>query len=34
MDKSGFGINKKQAIKVLIYLNNIQKYKIITEKQE
>ena len=34
MDESGFNINKKQAMKMLIHLNNIQKYKIVTGKQE
>ena len=34
MDESGFNIDKKQVIKVLIYLDNIQKYKVVAEKQE
>ena len=34
MNKLGFNINKKQMIKILIHLNNIQKYKIVTGKQE
>ena len=34
MDESGFGIDEKQVIKVLIHLNNIQKYKVMAEKQE
>jgi hypothetical protein len=34
IDKSGFGIGEEQAMKVLIYLNSIQKYKVIGGKQE
>ena len=34
MDKSGFSIGEKQTIKMLIHLNNIQKYKIVAGKQE
>ena len=34
MDKSGFNINKEQMMKMLIYLDNIQKYKVMAGKQE
>ena len=34
MDKSGFDINEEQMMKVLMHLNNIQKYKVIIGKQK
>ena len=34
MDESGFNIDEKQAMKMLIHLNNIQKYKVVIGKQE
>jgi hypothetical protein len=34
MDESGFGIGEEQAIKVLVYLDSIQKHKVIGGKQE
>ena len=34
MNKSGFGINKEQVMKVLMHLDNIQKYKVVAGKQE
>jgi hypothetical protein len=34
IDKSGFSIGEEQAIKVLIHLDSIQKYKVIRGKQE
>ena len=34
MNESGFGINEEQVMKMLIHLDNIQKYKIMTGKQE
>ena len=34
IDKLGFSIGEEQAIKVLIYLNGDQKYKVIRGKQE
>ena len=34
MNKSGFDINKEQIIKILMHLNNIQKYKVMIKKQK
>ena len=34
MDESGFNINKKQIIKILMHLDNIQKYKVVIGKQK
>ena len=34
MNESGFSIGKEQMIKMLIYFNNIQKYKVVAGKQE
>ena len=34
MDESGFNISEKQAMKMLMHFNNIQKYKIMAGKQE
>ena len=34
MDKSGFSIGEEQTIKMLMHLDNIQKYKVMAEKQE
>ena len=34
MDESGFAVGEEQAMKVLIHLDNIQKYKVVAAKQE
>ena len=34
MDELGFNISKKQVMKMLMYFNNIQKYKVVAGKQE
>ena len=34
MDESRFGIGEEQVMKMLMHLDNIQKYKVVAGKQE